>query len=344
MKKKLFGTLACALGCIFSLGAEEPVQRFEFEYLYVTPAHTDKSHQFRILYKVNTNFGSTKDWMAQSYVYNEKYPKGTNFKNLWVRNDIGTSDTYCSGNTFVAGKPNQLKIFFTDKDKTRTTYFIDCIYDDSYPYLKVQDLPLGVYEARNIKGYEKGVGYLDTTNRYVFRDWYAENHLSVYNKIDIGMFSFEEFIGQAKVNLTYYMFQLGIPANYGLFDDLTDDELSSNRIVFDLNLVDDGTYHYTLQLNQKIYVNPFTYQMSRQPKNGYVETKYIYLPKTGFSDLNKLYFEIKGEQLGTMHLNFEYKFSVQSSKSRIGDCVSSEYCIKGEDARYSEFGKELSHD
>lgn len=344
LKKKIISTLGCALGCLFSVGASEPVQRYEMEYIYMSPAHVDKTHKSRVIYKVRTNTGTINGWAAYCYLYNDNYSAGTNFAKFWCRNDEGTSDTFFTTYTFIKGKENRLKIFFNDKDGTRTNIWFNTIFHDEYPQLSIQNLPSGVYEVNNVIGYEKGVSNIRTTNKYVFRNWYAENHIDVYNKIDFGMFSFEEYMGPIKVAIQYYLFQLAIPAEYGLFDDATDDEKYLNRIVFDFDLVNDGTNHYTLQIKDKIYVNPYTYQMSRHAKSGFVETKYLYLPKTGFTDLNKLDFKIAGENLGTMRLNFNYQFSVQANKSRIGDCVSSQYCIKSGDANYSEIGKEIVHD
>ena len=61
-------------------------------------------------------------------------------------------------------------------------------------------------------------------------------------------------------------------------------------------------------------------------------------------DFNKMDLIIVGYSLGTLKLGFEYYFSIEAERSRVGDCVTSEYCIKTGDAQFSEMGKELSHD
>ena len=84
--------------------------------------------------------------------------------------------------------------------------------------------------------------------------------------------------------------------------------------------------------------------MARSQLPGFVETKYLYLQKNGFNDLEKLNFTILGEKLGTMRIDFSYSFSIEAERSRMGNCVSSEYCIKTNDVEFSDIGKELKHD
>ena len=345
MKNKVFSTLIFAIPSLLSAGATTVSQRFHMEYLFLGPIYSDKSRTSRIIYKMGANTGTPKKKTSYIYVINNKHPKnGTLLKELRPQNDDGVVDETFTTYSCDENSQNQARIYYTHEDKTRTTHLFDWPIDNSSPNVDLNTLPSGVYEANNIKAYDMNRGYYNATNRYVFTDWYTENHLPIYNKFDIEKFSFEEYFGSIEIPVTYETFRLEIPANLGLFDGLTSQEISQNNVVFNLNLVNDGTNHYSLKLQDTLYVHPYTYKMSRTPINGYVVTKHFYLPKNGFVNQDKINFTLQGTNIGTMRLSFHYDFSIVSNRSRIGDCVTSQYCIQSEDAVYSELGKELNHD
>lgn len=343
-KKKSFITkLICGLPSLLCVGATT-VQRFYMDYIYVGPIHSDKNHKSRIIYHLETNTGSLNNKLVNFYVYNSNKPSGSMIRNLRLNNEEGFFDGEFTTYTFVENGPNQVKVFYSDQDGTRTNHYFDLSFDNNYPLVEFNKCPGGVYEVSNVKGYQKDRGYFDTTNKYVFNNYYVDHDANIYSKFDIEKLSFEEYFGLVKVNVTNSTFKIEIPANSGLFSDLTSTETSSNRVVLPLNLINDGTNRYILSFAQHFYVNPLTYEMRRTPTKNYVETRYIYLPKDGLSEGQKIYFNIFGEKLGTMQLDFSYRFYVESNIQRIGNCVTSEYCIRTSDVPYKDVGKEIKND
>lgn len=342
MKQRVIPLLLCALTCGVSFGATE-VQRYQLDYFYITPFYTDKSRNLRVLAKLSSNKSVTNK-LVNFYVYNSKHKTGTTIKGLRPKDESGLINTTSTTNSMVPGEQNRVKIFFNDSDGQTNTYWFDLFEETKPPRLEIDQLQTATYERFNVASYTKEKGYFTSSDRYEFKNWYAINEMNIYNKFDVEMFTFSESIGGIPVEIEYYLISIGIPAIYGLFCDLRADEIDYNRVELTLDFVDIGNHQYKLSFKDKLYVNPFTYEMARSQLPGFVETKYIYLPKNGFKELQKLDFGILGEKLGTMKLDFGYSFSIEAERSRIGNCVSSEYCIRTNDVEFSEIGKELTHD
>lgn len=343
MMKQKIGLLACSfLTCGVSLGATT-VQRYYLDYFYITNVHLDASNEPKYFGKLSSN-GSVTRKLINFYVYNSKYKTGTSVKNIRPSDETGIVSGTFTSKLFMTNEENLVKIFFTDSDKKRTEHTFSVYYDDTYPTISVDQLETASYEKANVPAYSKEAGYFMATNKYLFNNWYDINDITIYNKFDVGMFTFEEKIQDLSIPSSYYQFDLGIPAIYGLFVDQTNEEYTKNLVVLNLKFVEKENYVYQMALNQDVYVNPYTYEMARSQLPGFVQTKYIYLPKNGFSNLRRLSFKVLGEKLGTMRLNFRYDFSIQAFRSRIGNCVSSEYCIRTDDTKFSENGKELTND
>ena len=343
-KKKYFCLVLIALViCGANLGATRAVTRYYLEYCYISPVHTDKSHPGKVLAKLCGN-GTLTNKGVFFYLYNSKRPSGSNIMTLRPSDESGIINKTYKGTEFIKGEENRLKIFLTDSDGTRTEHWFSGVVDDTYRSINVDRLGSLTYEVGNISAYTRSRGSFTGLNRYCFNNWYVLNDIHVYNKFDIEMFTFEEYFDELKIPVENCSIELYIPAIYGLFNDLSITEVERQRAVISLRLRENDDLSYSLVFNQALYVNPFTYEMSRSPKNGFVQTKYLYLPKTGFASQEKLDFRIVGEQLGTMLVDFDYHFSIEAERNRIGNCVTSEYCIHTNDAQFTDYGKVLNHD
>ncbi|MDY6275944.1 MAG: hypothetical protein SPL75_00425 [Bacilli bacterium] len=342
IKQKIIPLVLCMLTCRVSFGATE-VQRYQLDYFHITPFYADKSRSVKVFAKLSSNGPVTRK-LVNFYLYNSKYKTGTMIKNLRPSDESGLISATSTGTLMRSGEQNRIKIFFSDGDGQTTTHWFDMIEANNPPRLVVDQLQTATYESFNVASYTKSRGYFTSSDKYEFKNWYAINEMNIYNKLDVGMFSFTETICDIPIEIEYYIISIGIPAIYGLFCDLRDDEIAYNRVELSLDFVDVGNHQYQLQFKDKLYVNPYTYEMARSQLPGFVETKYIYLPKNGFSDLRKLDFTILGEKLGTMRIDFSYSFSIEAERSRMGNCVSSEYCIKTNDVEFNDIGKELKHD
>ena len=111
-----------------------------------------------------------------------------------------------------------------------------------------------------------------------------------------------------------------------------------------LNFFEKEDKRYGFSFADDLYVNPYTYEMARSQLNGFVKTKYLYLPKNGFHDFESIKLNVNATNLGVACVNMTYDVYIESDKSRIGNCVTSQYCIRTGDAIFIDGGKELKHD
>lgn len=330
------------LTCLVSFGATQ-VQRYWLDYFYITPGFTNLSRKTKVLMKLSSNGPVTKK-LVNFYMYNSKYKTGSMITNLRPSDETGVITREITGTMFMPNEENKTKVFFSDSDSTKTNHWMYPEVNVDCPQLIIDKLPNGVYESPHVFAYEKDRGYFTTTNSYTFTNWYKENEIPVFNKFDIEMFTFEEKVGPLNVESSASDLCIAIPNKYGLFVDLNLHNQIVDRVELVLKLVDSGGYKYHLAFDTDLYVNPYTYEMARSQLPGFVKTKYLYLPKNGFHDFNKMDLYLVGFDLGTLKLSFNYTFSIEAERSRIGDCVTSEYCIKTGDSEYSDFGKDLKHD
>lgn len=339
-KRKLSLLLIAPLYCLSSLGASEPTPYYWLEYVYITPVTTSNTRKGKVVALLNGN-SSLKGKTLYSFIYNNG--RGQSFVDLMCKSENGFLLGKYSNYTFKKDGENRIKFFYYN-GTGKVELNLYGTYDDRHFQTKVDKQRSSLYTTYDVAGYSKDRGYYITYDKYFFINWYAVKEVKVYNKFDVGMFTFYEQIGELKVPQENTYLELIIPTKYGLFTDLNEVEKYDEYVVLPLRFVDIGGYNYQVQLEDPLYVNPYTYEMSRTKQNGYVQTKYIYLPKNGFHDYGTMDFSIMGEDLGTSKILYSYNFTVEAEKSRIGNCVTSEYCIRSVDTSYDDFGKELKND
>ena len=79
-----------------------------------------------------------------------------------------------------------------------------------------------------------------------------------------------------------------------------------------------------------MYVNPQTLDMSLVKYDGFVATKYFYLPINKIDLLLDQIFTIHFDEFGYGKSNFSWDMRYLNNRNLIGDCDNSDYCIKGE--------------
>lgn len=103
---------------------------------------------------------------------------------------------------------------------------------------------------------------------------------------------------------------------------------TNNEITFKMKkTVENGVVK--LELNQKLYVNERTLQLSRFIRQGYVATNNIYVP-IGMEELfenDEIYISI--ENAGWSNTDIIMPFTYYYSNRQLGQCYESDYCITG---------------
>ena len=109
----------------------------------------------------------------------------------------------------------------------------------------------------------------------------------------------------------------------GVFNDIS----TNSSVEFQLKTVTTSS-GYAFQLKDTLYVHKETLMMSSTPKDGYVATRHIYLPRNEMSkqDKYKAYFAL--QNFGIDYDFVKHNFELRALKNIIGDCQNSEYCIQ----------------
>lgn len=79
-----------------------------------------------------------------------------------------------------------------------------------------------------------------------------------------------------------------------------------------------------------MYVNPQTLDMSLKPKMGYIPTGHFYLPINQKQNLIDQVFTLEVDNFGYAKTSFSYDVTYLTSRSLVGDCDNSDYCVIGE--------------
>ena len=78
-----------------------------------------------------------------------------------------------------------------------------------------------------------------------------------------------------------------------------------------------------------MYVSTSTLEMSLTPKEGFVQTKYFYLPRNKRNDLDGYEFEIYTKNIGYNDTDVSIPLVFYSGQNIVGDCLNGEYCVIG---------------
>lgn len=109
----------------------------------------------------------------------------------------------------------------------------------------------------------------------------------------------------------------------GVFNDIS----TSNNVEFPLTLVKLAS-GFTFQLKNDLYVNKETLLLSSVPKDGYVKTKHIFLPRNNMQNESKFTAYFVFTDFGIDKDLVRHSFQFKALRNIIGDCSNSEYCIQ----------------
>ena len=329
--------------CCVSFGAST-IQRYVIEYCYVTPVKTIvPNYRSKVLLKLTSN-GPVTNKLVYFYLFNRKYKTGTTMNNIRPKDESGEASATFSSKLLIQGESNRIRIFYSDSDGTINEIWFDEIFDDYVRQVEVNNLANLEYRIDNIPAYTKEKGNFVASNRYFFENCYSTNNLTIFNKFDIEHFTLSEKIDDIYVQMDCGEISVKIPTIYGLFCDCSNAEIEQGYLSIGLNFVEKEDKRYGFSFADDLYVNPYTYEMARSQLNGFVKTKYLYLPKNGFHDFESIKLNVNATNLGVACINMTYDVYIESDKSRIGNCVTSQYCIRTGDAIFIDGGKELKHD
>lgn len=159
---------------------------------------------------------------------------------------------------------------------------------------------------------------------YSFQNFEGLYVPSFYHKIDLNDFEiFTDWNSKYSFSCSP---TLVIKNINGVFDDITG---SNSSVGFKLRPKETKN-GFSFELADPLYVNKETLLLSSTPKDGYVQTRHIYLPRNEMRVQDKydayFVFENFGINLDLLY----YRFELMALKNTFGDCRNSEYCIQEE--------------
>ena len=97
------------------------------------------------------------------------------------------------------------------------------------------------------------------------------------------------------------------------------------RVINLLPILQQQTIHLQLPT---LYVHPQTLTPSAIPVNGYVPTKFLFLPIQSFLDLKSVVMKLELAFKHFHNLTIEYAFEYVANKAIFGSCLQSQTCVK----------------
>ena len=151
-----------------------------------------------------------------------------------------------------------------------------------------------------------------------FSGYYVPDY---YHKIDLS--SFKIIMDESERPFFTQNSYINIFNVNGVFDDI---EGASEVATFyiDFEETDEG---FVPKLKNSLYVHKTTLRMSSTPKDGYVQTRHIYLPVNGMniqSEYNSYFYM---SSFGIDQTTVIYRFEIKALLNTFGDCMNSEYCV-----------------
>lgn len=158
---------------------------------------------------------------------------------------------------------------------------------------------------------------------YVFDEFVDYFLFDTYYQLSLKQFRFTYHY----VNfLTYQKAYIILPDDVPSFDYLPADE--TGQKIIPLSLIKNAETYY-LSFPDIMYVNPLSLDMSLKEERGFVATSYFYLPINQMDIFENTNFSFAIEGLGANKSRFVWTVNFTVTKSLIGPCSSSDYCVIG---------------
>ena len=208
-------------------------------------------------------------------------------------------------------------------DKTDTKSFV--IYPvATNQNIRAEDYIDSPYTIQNVS-YSISLGKLSSKEEsFQFPDYIDYFNIDTYHRLNLNSVSFEY---KSSGPFSYSSAYLQIYDENNCFKYIHKNDDGYFLIPLKVNM--DGNKGSFTFKNQ-FYVDPITAQMSFNPEQGFVLTRYFYLPKNAkedFVDTNMNVY-LYGAGYGSTNITWELEYL--ANQNLLGDCSDSDYCIIGE--------------
>ena len=164
---------------------------------------------------------------------------------------------------------------------------------------------------------------LSASEKFQFPNYLDYFDIDTYYRLDLSNVNFTYVLSLN--NLTYSSAYLTFEDDEEVFAYLEHDH---DEITIPLKIVKTGNI-WALDIDSNMYVHPKTLQMSFEPRPGFVETRYFYMPVNHKDYFLNQTMRIDAYGVGVCKSTITWYLTYLASTNIIGSCSNSDYCIVG---------------
>lgn len=294
----------------------------------ITPIHKDAtrineifiepltSHDDTVI-AIKATIGRTSKINVVGKIYNDKYKTGVQ---LFSDSIVKTGTHFFNyDNSFNYADNNEIEITTTIGEKSTVYRHYINVSRPTYEFLNDEKIMVASYDSYI---WNSSWSYGKQEYRFInFDDLYMPNF---YQKIDISNFK----VKVTGVGSSYFKTSGTFIFNNvdGLFQGLCEENFT-NIVRIPVSFEKESENLYYLKFDIDLFVNKQTLEMSREKKQNYLQTKYIYLPRNNMRIQEEIECSLSFDKFGIDKDNFSHSFTLKALINVMGDCHNSEYCV-----------------
>ena len=288
-----------------------------------------KHSSYKSLISVMVSFSQTSvsSTTLEIKVSNSRYPSGKSIALFWPSRQAYTY-TYEYDQRYSNVSREDTFTFILSGRGNDTVEMVNRLYEPQTMYIRNENetfqtpFNIGVYRSIEGKWYQ--------AERFTFKNMKKEIYLDKVPALDMSgiYFSYEM---PSYIPLRYGYSRLIIEGRDGAFVDVGEAMAVEGMRKCPISIdKDEKRNQYRIHLNDQLYVNPLTLEMSTSLKEGYRPTKYLYFPRP-IEEEETYTLRYMVDEMGANCSSFSYQFSVTLSRKAFGNCNDSSFCLSSED-------------
>ncbi len=287
----------------------------KFDYIEVPPLNLPGGGKTAI--KVKVSFSTSKINKCSIVIKNDSYPDGVTIYSI-SRRTKSFNFTYEYDNAYT--KLNSILEFHATDVSMLSLYPEMTTYPIISPATYKPDSLVNIYYHGKQFGWQMEREYFEFRN---FTEYYVPDY---YHKVDFSEFSIYREAASS-TGIPYTRASVLIDNYQGIFSDIGSLQTNGTQVHVPLELIEDDTHTCHFAFKEKMYVHKTTLKMSLTQKEGYVETRHLYLPKRGMVEQENFKFQFSIVDLGGSKALFTHRMNVKAPIDIVGSSATAEYYI-----------------
>ena len=287
----------------------------KFDYIEIPPLNLPGGGSTAI--KVKVSFSESKIHTCSIIIKNDSYPSGKILYTL-SRRSKSMNFTYDYDNEYT--KVNSILEFQATDASALSVYPEMTNYPIISPATYTPNSLVNIYYHGKEYGWQMEREYFEFRN---FTDYYVPDY---YHKVDFSEFSIYREAASS-TGVPYTRASVLIDNYQGIFSDIGSLQTNGTQVHVPLLLVQDDNHTCHFEFKETMYVHQTTLKMSLTQKEGYVQTRQLYLPKRGMAEQENYKLQFSIVDLGGSKALFTHRMSVKAPIDTVGSSATAEYYV-----------------